>query len=133
MSYDVPFAGLKVVDLSQGIAGPYCAMLLAQHGADVIKVESIGDGDWARTLGVHYGSHSAFSIIGNLGKRVIMRGFIVSDFVNRWAQALRQMGEWVKSGRIKYREDVVQGIDKAPRAFIGLLRGENFGKLLVKM
>ena len=71
MSYDAPFAGLKVVDLSQGIAGPYCAMLLAQHGADVIKVEGIGDGDWARTLGVRYGSHSAFSIIGNLGKRSI--------------------------------------------------------------
>src|SRR5471032_875 len=69
MSYDAPFAGLKVVDLSQGIAGPYCAMLLAQHGADVIKVEGIGDGDWARSLGVRHGSHSAFSIIGNLGKR----------------------------------------------------------------
>jgi hypothetical protein len=68
-----------------------------------------------------------------VGKRVNMRGFIVSDFVNRWAPALRQMGEWVKSGRIKYREDVVQGIDKAPRAFIGMLRGENFGKQLVKM
>lgn len=71
MSYDAPFAGLKVVDLSQGIAGPYCAMLLAQHGADVIKVEGIGDGDWARTLGTRYGSHTAFSIIGNLGKRSI--------------------------------------------------------------
>jgi crotonobetainyl-CoA:carnitine CoA-transferase CaiB-like acyl-CoA transferase len=71
MSYDAPFAGLKVVDLSQGIAGPYCAMLLAQYGADVIKVEGLGDGDWARTLGVRYGSHSAFSIIGNLGKRSI--------------------------------------------------------------
>ena len=71
MSYDAPFAGLKVVDLSQGIAGPYCAMLLAQHGADVIKVEGIGDGDWARTLGMRYGSHSAYSIIGNLGKRSI--------------------------------------------------------------
>ena len=71
MSYDAPFAGLKVVDLSQGIAGPYCAMLLAQHGAEVIKVEGIGEGDWARTLGVHYGSHSAFSIIGNMGKRSI--------------------------------------------------------------
>ncbi len=68
-----------------------------------------------------------------VGKRVTMRGFIVSDFVNRWAPALRQMGEWVKSGKIKYREDVVQGIDKAPRAFIGMLRGENFGKQLVKM
>jgi crotonobetainyl-CoA:carnitine CoA-transferase CaiB-like acyl-CoA transferase len=71
MSYDAPFAGLKVVDLSQGIAGPYCAMMLAQHGASVIKVETIGDGDWARALGVRYGNHTAFSIIGNLGKRSI--------------------------------------------------------------
>ena len=71
MSYDAPFAGLKVVDLSQGIAGPYCAMLLAQHGAQVIKVEGIGDGDWARTLGSRYGSHTAFSTIGNLGKKSI--------------------------------------------------------------
>ena len=64
-------AGLKVVDLSQGIAGPYCAMLLAQYGAEVIKVEGIGDGDWARTLGTRYGTHSAYSIIGNLGKKSI--------------------------------------------------------------
>jgi crotonobetainyl-CoA:carnitine CoA-transferase CaiB-like acyl-CoA transferase len=71
MSYDAPFAGLKVVDLSQGIAGPYCAMLLAQHGANVIKVEGVGDGDWSRALGVRYGNHTAFSIIGNLGKRSI--------------------------------------------------------------
>jgi len=71
VSYDAPFAGLKVVDLSQGIAGPYCAMLLAQHGAEVIKVEGIGEGDWARTLGTRYGSHSAYSIIGNLGKKSI--------------------------------------------------------------
>ena len=69
MSYLAPFAGLKVVDLSQGIAGPYCAMLLAQYGADVIKVEQPGEGDWARTLGTYYGQHSAFSVIGNLGKR----------------------------------------------------------------
>src|SRR5258707_966387 len=71
MSYDAPFAGLKVVDLSQGIAGPYCAILLAQHGAEVIKVEGIGEGDWARTLGTRYGTHSAFSIVGNLGKKSI--------------------------------------------------------------
>ena len=47
MSYDKPFAGLKVVDVSQGVAGPYCAMLLAQYGANVIKVEPPGVGDWA--------------------------------------------------------------------------------------
>jgi crotonobetainyl-CoA:carnitine CoA-transferase CaiB-like acyl-CoA transferase len=71
MSYDAPFAGLKVIDLSQGVAGPYCAMLLAQHGADVIKVEPTGEGDWSRTLGKRYGGHTAYSIPANLGKRSI--------------------------------------------------------------
>jgi len=71
MSYEKPFAGLKVVDVSQGVAGPYCGMLLAQYGADVIKVEPLGDGDWARGLGVRYGDHTAYSIPANLGKRAI--------------------------------------------------------------
>ena len=71
MSHEKPYAGLRVVDLSQGIAGPYCAMLLAQHGADVIKVEP-PEGDWARVFGPRYGSHTAFSVVGNLGKRGIV-------------------------------------------------------------
>ncbi len=71
MSYEAPFAGLKVVDLSQGVAGPYCAMMLAQYGANVIKVEPTGTGDWARALGTLYGDHSAFSIAANIGKRSI--------------------------------------------------------------
>lgn len=70
MSYEQPYKGIKVVDLSQGIAGPYCAMLLAQYGADVIKIEPF-EGDWARILGTTYGDHSAFSIAGNLGKRSV--------------------------------------------------------------
>jgi crotonobetainyl-CoA:carnitine CoA-transferase CaiB-like acyl-CoA transferase len=69
--YDAPFAGLKVVDLSQGVAGPYCAMLLAQHGADVIKVEPTGAGDWTRILGRVYGDNTAYSIPANLGKRSV--------------------------------------------------------------
>ena len=68
-----------------------------------------------------------------VGKRVTARGFIVTDFAERYAPARRQMGEWIRNGRLKYREDVVEGIDKAPRAFIGMLRGENFGKMLVKL
>ena len=71
MSYDKPFAGLKVIDVSQGVAGPYCAMLLAQYGANVIKVEPPGVGDWARNLGVMYGDQCAYSIPANLGKRAI--------------------------------------------------------------
>jgi len=71
MSYEAPFQGLRVVDLSQGVAGPYCAMLLAQHGADVIKVEP-PSGDWSRTLGTRHGDQTAYSIGANLGKRSII-------------------------------------------------------------
>ncbi|MEM9139231.1 MAG: CoA transferase [Pseudomonadota bacterium] len=70
MSFGKPYAGIKVIDMSQGVAGPYCAMLLAQHGADVIKIEP-KDGDWSRTLGQVYGDQTAFSVTANLGKRSI--------------------------------------------------------------
>jgi NADPH-dependent curcumin reductase CurA len=68
-----------------------------------------------------------------VGKRVTARGFIVWDFNQKYGAALRQMGEWVRSGHIKFKEDIVEGIDNAPRAFIGMLRGENFGKMQVKL
>jgi NADPH-dependent curcumin reductase CurA len=68
-----------------------------------------------------------------VGRRVNMRGFIVSDFAGKTAPAMRQMGDWVRSGRLKYKEHIVEGLAQAPRAFIGLLRGENFGKLQVKL
>ena len=70
MHYDAAFAGLKVIDLTGGVAGPSCAMMLAQHGANVIKVETPhGGGDWSRILGKRYEDHSAFSVYGTLGKR----------------------------------------------------------------
>jgi NADPH-dependent curcumin reductase CurA len=68
-----------------------------------------------------------------VGKRVTMRGFIVWDFNGKYEPARRQMGEWVRSGRVKYKEDIVEGIENAPPAFVGLLRGDNFGKLQVKL
>jgi crotonobetainyl-CoA:carnitine CoA-transferase CaiB-like acyl-CoA transferase len=72
LDYNAAFAGMKVIDLSGGIAGPSCAMMLAQHGADVIKVETPHNGgDWSRILGRQYEDHSAFSIVGTLGKRSI--------------------------------------------------------------
>lgn len=70
MDYHSAFAGMKVIDLSGGVAGPSCAMMLAQHGADVIKVETPHNGgDWSRILGRTYEDHSAFSLYGTLGKR----------------------------------------------------------------
>jgi crotonobetainyl-CoA:carnitine CoA-transferase CaiB-like acyl-CoA transferase len=72
MDYHAAFAGLKVIDLSGGVAGPSCAMMLAQHGANVIKVEiPHNGGDWSRILGKRYHDHSAFSLFGTLGKRSI--------------------------------------------------------------
>jgi len=68
-----------------------------------------------------------------LTKRLTFRGFIVSDFAARYGDFMRDASPWVGEGRIKYREDVVEGLKSAPRALIGLLRGENFGKLLVRM
>jgi NADPH-dependent curcumin reductase CurA len=68
-----------------------------------------------------------------LRKRLMLRGFIVWDFAAKQDDFLRDAGEWVRSGRLKYREDVVDGLENAPAAFLGLLQGKNFGKLLVKL
>ena len=64
------FSGLKVFDASQGVAAPHCALLLAQHGADVIKMEPL-NGDWCRVLGRSFGDFSPYSMVVNRGKRSI--------------------------------------------------------------
>ena len=68
-----------------------------------------------------------------LTRRLTLRGFIVSDFASHAGEFQRDVGGWLREGRIQYREDVVDGLDKAPEAFIGLLQGKNFGKLLVRV
>ena len=69
-----------------------------------------------------------------LTKRIRMQGFIIfDDFGPRFGEFQQAMGDWVRAGRIKYREDVVEGLENAPAAFIGLLQGENFGKLIVRV
>ena len=70
MDKDLPFEGLHVLDLSQGIAAPYCGVLLAQNGADVVKLEP-PVGDWIRRVGKPYGDQSASAIASNKGKRSI--------------------------------------------------------------
>jgi NADPH-dependent curcumin reductase CurA len=71
-------------------------------------------------------------LVSVLRKRLLLRGFIVSDFAAKQADFLRDAGEWVRTGRLKYREDIVDGLEQAPAAFLGLLQGRNFGKMLVR-
>lgn len=68
-----------------------------------------------------------------LVRRARMEGFLVFDFEDRYPDGRRQMAAWIDEGRIKYKEDVVEGLENAPEAFFGLLRGDNFGKLLIKV
>lgn len=68
-----------------------------------------------------------------LRRRLTLRGFIVWDFAAQTPDFQRDMGAWLREGKVKYREDVVDGLDKAPEAFIGMLKGKNFGKLLVRV
>ena len=67
-THEAPYRGLRVLDFGQGIASPYCAMLLGIYGAEVIKVEP-PEGDWSRYLGTTHGSHTALSAVFNRGKR----------------------------------------------------------------
>jgi len=68
-----------------------------------------------------------------LTRHLTVRGFIQHDFIALYPQFLREMGGWLSQGKIRYREDIVEGLQNAPRALIGLLRGENFGKVVVKL
>ncbi|MEH1790675.1 NADP-dependent oxidoreductase [Nostoc sp.] len=68
-----------------------------------------------------------------LVKRALIKGFLVRDYQHRFNDFLHDVSGWLQSGQLKYKEDVADGLEKAPTAFIGLLRGDNFGKLIVKV
>ncbi|PSV30846.1 MULTISPECIES: NADP-dependent oxidoreductase [unclassified Photobacterium] len=69
-----------------------------------------------------------------LVKRIKMQGFIIfDDYAHRYDEFAQQMSQWLAEGKIHYREDRVEGLEQAPHAFIGLLEGKNFGKVVVKV
>ena len=76
------------------------------------------------------GPRYLFSMIGN---RVHMQGFIISDHLSLYPEFLAEVGGWLKSGRIKREETVVEGIENAPKAFLGLFSGGNVGKMVVRL
>ena len=77
--------------------------------------------------------HAMKNVGSVLVNRIKLQGFIVSEHMERWPVALQELGQGVATGRIKYRETVAQGLENAPKAFIGLLKGANLGKQLVKL
>ncbi|MBI4192660.1 MAG: NADP-dependent oxidoreductase [Betaproteobacteria bacterium] len=68
-----------------------------------------------------------------LVNRIQLRGFVCSDQLDLWKTALKELGALVHEGKLKYRESIAVGLENAPKAFIGLLKGQNFGKQLVKL
>ncbi len=115
---DVVFenVGGRVLDLALARANPFGRValcgLIAGYGGEDIAVRNV------RAV---------------LVRRLLVQGFIVSDHLDAWPEALRELAGHVAAGRLRWRETVAQGLESAPRAFIGMLRGENLGKQLVKL
>jgi len=65
--------------------------------------------------------------------RAKVQGLLVSDYASRWGAAMVEMAGWIREGKLKYREDIVEGFENMPKAFIGLFEGENTGKRIVKI
>ncbi len=66
-------------------------------------------------------------------RTAVAQGFMVSDYQSRFEEGMRQMGQWIRDDKIKYRETIVDGLENTPKAFLGLFKGENVGKQLVKV
>ena len=62
-----------------------------------------------------------------------MQGFVIFDYAPRFEEALARLAQWIRDGRLRYSEDVLQGIEQAPGAIAGLYRGENTGKRLIRI
>lgn len=104
--------------LNVGARVPVCG-LIANYNDTALPQGSDRMGLLARTI---------------LTKRLKMQGFIIfDDYGHRYGEFASQMDTWLKEGKIKFREDIVDGLENAPQAFIGLLEGKNFGKLVIRV
>lgn len=97
--------------VNPGARIPLCGLISGYDGADIPL-------------------RNVFSLLVN---RVRLQGFIVSDRMDLWPEAIRELSGHLAAGRLRYRESVAEGLESAPRAFIGMLHGENFGKQLVRV
>ena len=101
--------------LNQGARVPICGYISNYNDEDITKAET------------------PFHILKQLEHVPEHRFFVVYEWQDRYDEATRQLGEWIKEGHLKYRESVGEGLENAPELFRGLLRGKNFGKQLVKI
>ena len=101
--------------LNQGARVPICGYISNYNDEDITKAET------------------PFHILKKLEHVPEHRFFVVYEWQDRYDEATRQLGEWIKEGHLKYRESVGEGLENAPELFRGLLRGKNFGKQLVKI
>ena len=101
--------------LNQGARVPICGYISNYNDEDITKAET------------------PFHILKELEHVPEHRFFVVYEWQDRYDEATRQLGEWIKEGHLKYRESVGEGLENAPELFRGLLRGKNFGKQLVKI
>jgi NADPH-dependent curcumin reductase CurA len=141
---DAAFNYKEVVSLSDDL-GRHCP-----HGIDVY-FENVGGAHLEAALeqmnpfgrivlcGMisQYNATTPASGPGNLRlavrKRLTLQGFIVSDHLDRLPQFHADMGAWITAGQLKWQETIVEGLENAPRAFLGLFTGENMGKMLVRL
>ena len=74
-----------------------------------------------------------YNIVAVIPLRLTIKGFLVSDFGHMQGDFVRDMGAWAKAGKLKWRETILDGLENAPEAFIGLFKGDNMGKMLVRI
>ena len=101
--------------LNPGARVPICGYISNYNDADLEQAET------------------PFHILKRLDTVPEHRFFLVTEWRKHWTEATRQLGQWIKEGRLKYRESVGEGLERAPKYFRGMLKGRNFGKQLVKV
>jgi crotonobetainyl-CoA:carnitine CoA-transferase CaiB-like acyl-CoA transferase len=119
-THEAPYRGLKVLDFGQGIASPYCAMLLAVYGADVIKVEP-PEGDWSRFLGTTYGGHTTLSAVYNRGKRSLCLDLKHNDGISVAKRLARDSDVFIEGFRPGVAARLGLGYDELSRDNPGLI------------
>ena len=121
---------------------PTCLEDLANHdliGGDHLeaalrRMNTLGRIPVCGFISGYNSGHSPVSNLSNIiYSRVMLRGFVATDFMHLYADFQRDMRGWLKAGRVKYQETVMDGIASAPAALIGLMAGENSGKMLVRL